>query len=80
MHSYVKVYSEWVNWGKIKIIKIDKKEEHTVMFKYSYDDDNYKKINVEKNLKNFPLPLSVSHRIGWNAMAQRCTDVFSWPW
>jgi hypothetical protein len=42
---------EKVNWGKIKIIKIDKKEEHTIMFKYSYDDDNYKKINVEKNLK-----------------------------
>lgn len=42
---------ERVNWGKIKIIKIDKKEEHTIMFKYSYDDDNYKKINVEKNLK-----------------------------
>jgi hypothetical protein len=42
---------ERVNWGKIKIIKIHKKEEHTVMFKYSYDDDNYKKINVEKKSK-----------------------------
>ena len=45
---------ERVNWGKIKIIKIDqkkKKKKHTVMFKYSYNDDNYKKINVEKRLK-----------------------------
>jgi hypothetical protein len=40
-----------VNWVKMKIIKLDKKEKNFIQFKYSYDDEDYHRINVEKRLK-----------------------------
>ena len=36
---------------KMNIIELDKKEKSIIQFKYSYDDEDYQRINVEKRLK-----------------------------
>ena len=40
-----------VNWIKIKILQVDRDRDNIIKFKYTFDDDNFMEINVEKKLK-----------------------------